>query len=293
MLLCAGDPVKDAGWACEVKWDGWRAIVVVGGGEVRVLSRHRTDLTDRLPELAGVGEALNGRAAVLDGEVVVLDESDGCPDFDRLSRRLPERRGAKLAAAAARDPVRLVAFDLLHLDGRSTRHLPYRERRAQLEDLALSAPCLMVPDSFDSAEHDLHAATEHLGVEGVVYKRKDAPYTPGRSKAWRKAKHRRVSRLVVCGWEPAEPGELDTFFLARRGSDGRLQHAGRVQYGLDPDGRRELRRALSWHSLPPRRGKKIRDVVPGIELDVAHHGRVDALRDPVIRAVVIAAQQVA
>ena len=288
MLVRPGAVVRDAGWAVEVKWDGARACVAIGRGVVQVRSRHRTDLTARLPELGALGEDLAARSVVLDGELVVLDERDGHPDFERLRRRLP-LTPARAARGAVRDPVRLVAFDVLCLDGEDLRDRSYDERRAVLDQLGLSEPAL-VPESFCSASHDLAAATARLGLEGVVYKRRASRYRAGRRSAdWIKVKHRRLSRLEVTAWQPGGDGQPEELLLAARQRDGRRRHVGRVQFGLDRDRRRVLARALAAYELP-RRGRRgaVRDVAPGIEVDVAHHGDRGVLRDPVIRDVIIA-----
>lgn len=216
----------------------------------------------------------------------MLDPVTGAPDFERLRGRLPAAGPRTIAAGARAHPVTFVAWD-----GRSTRELSYRERREVLEDLGLQAPCVKVPESFGPAASDLHAATAQHGLEGVVFKRVDAPYTPGR-RLWRKGQARVVSPLTVTGWAPASAGELETLYLARRGPDGSLRRTGSVQYGLGVDGRRTLRRALAWHELR-RQPTRIRNVVAGLEVDVAHHGGERALRDPVIRAVIFAGETVA
>lgn len=159
-------------WRYEVKWDGWRALVYVEGGAVRLVSRRGIDLTRRFPELQALGRALR-RSAVLDAELCVLDEH-GRPDFEALQ--------------SLSSPATLVVFDLLHLGARSLLQSPWEERRRELERLQLEGPRWSTPPPFDEGVALLEACREHQ-LEGVVAKRRDAPYAPGeRSRAWVKVK---------------------------------------------------------------------------------------------------------
>src|SRR3712207_1581327 len=128
-----------------------------------------------------------------------------------------------------------MAFDVLHLDGRSTQAFPYRERRSRLDELALDGPLCRTPESFIGRSGDLLAATAKHGLEGVVAKRLSSRYEPGRrSGAWLKHKHRRREAFVVTGCCP--PGSVSRMpsSLARLTEDGGLRPAGRVSYGLAP-----------------------------------------------------------
>lgn len=234
-----------------------------------VRTRTGRDVTACFPELPAIAEQLDGRELLLDGELVCLD-SDGLPSFEHVRRRGLARRAGTIAAGAAATPARLVAFDLLHLDGRSTRALPYRRRRELLEALALEGPAWTTPRWFPADRGAaLLAATREAGLEGVVAKRLDAPYAAGRrSRAALKLKHWRRARVCVTAWRPAPPGELDTYFL--RHPDGR--YAGQAQLGLTAPQRAELRAAL--RAATAGEGPRgIVNVTPGaVLLDVDHHG---------------------
>ena len=128
--------------------------------------------------LAELSAGLRKRRVLLDGELVCLN-SEGDPDFARLRARL-RSTGREARLAARRAGATFLAFDLLHLDGRSTRELPYAGRRALLAELALAGPGWRTPRAFAAAEGDsLLEATRERGLEGVVMKRLDAPYLPG------------------------------------------------------------------------------------------------------------------
>lgn len=177
MLAASGRPGGDlAAWTVETKLDGWRVQVAVDGG-VEVRTRNGHLISDRLPELHGLGAL--GCPAVLDGELVA--SAGRCDDFYALAGRLTAR--------TAREALTFVAFDLLWLDGHDLTGLRHEDRRRFLLGLELPSPAVVV-NSFaaDDIEDVLHACEAH-GVEGVMVKRRDAPYRPGeRCDSWRKVK---------------------------------------------------------------------------------------------------------
>ena len=175
-------------WAFEPKLDGWRAMVTIVAGKLKVSTRHGNDVTSSVPELQSLSEtdAFFGRSVVLDGELVA---HDGKPSsFYRLSGRMAARNPGTVATAAARTPASFVAFDVLWNDADVTKE-PYRFRRSLLESFALSGPSWCAVSSFEGAGAELFAACDALKLEGLVAKRLDSPYEPGvRSKHWVKAK---------------------------------------------------------------------------------------------------------
>ena len=186
MLAVAGSlPASDDDWAYEVMWDGLRAVVYSSGGRARAVSGSDEDITGSFPELREAGEKLGARPAILDGELVALG-ADGRPGSGRLPQRLELSGRSQIIRGAREIPATYVAFDVLHLDGRSLLDLGYDERRELLESLGLSGGSLLTGDSFHGvAGADVLAAARQLGFEGIVAKRRDAPYRPGqRSDAW-------------------------------------------------------------------------------------------------------------
>ena len=235
MLAVPGElPVDDAGWAYEMKWDGVRAIAYVDGGRVRLMSRNDLDITRSYPEIAGLGEQLGSVPAVLDGELVAFDPG-GAPDFGRLQRRMHVQDSAAARRLARDVPVVYLLFDVLHLDGRSTVALPYDERRRLLTGLGLTGASWQTPPSFDGPGADVLAASRANRLEGVLAKRRTAPYRPGsRSPDWTKVKHVRMQEVVVAGWRPGQGSRADTIGSLVLGvyEDGRLRPAGRVGTGF-------------------------------------------------------------
>jgi bifunctional non-homologous end joining protein LigD len=165
------------GWAFEPKLDGWRCLIEIDEG-LTVRTRHGRDITAAVPELASLGEVV-GRPAVLDGELVA--GAGRLFDFYRLRPRVGSR--------PQRSAVAFAAFDLLALDGEPLIGLPYRERRARLEEVMTDGPAWCVVRSFTGDIADVLTACIELGLEGAMAKRVDSPYRPGeRSPHWRKLK---------------------------------------------------------------------------------------------------------
>jgi bifunctional non-homologous end joining protein LigD len=178
-------------------------------------------------------------------------------------------------------------LDLLHLDGYSTRELPYERRRELLLDLALDRPGWRTPRHFVAEIDRALAATREHGLEGVVAKRLGSPYLPGaRNGAWVKHKHRRTESFLVTGWSPAERRRPESLLLARPGTDGSLEPAGSVPLVLANGHADEVRRQLEALVLPPsRRGQRICRLAPELRAVVAFHGPTRGpVRDPLLRA---------
>ena len=213
-------PPGDAGWVYEVKWDGFRTLVFVRAGAVRLQSSNRLDVTARWPDLAALGGAVHAEDAVLDGEVVVL-APDGRPSFGRVAR--------------GDGPVTFMAFDLLALNGQDTTRLTLEQRRRLLEQVLDPGDNWLVSPQYDDGEA-LARATAAQGLEGVMAKRRDSTYVPGRrSPSWRKVKHRLRQELVVGGWSAGEGNRAGSFgSLALGVHEGdRLRFAGSVGTGFD------------------------------------------------------------
>jgi bifunctional non-homologous end joining protein LigD len=201
----AARPPDGGGWGFEIKWDGVRALAHSDGeGGVRIESRRGDDITARYPELIGLGDALDGHRAVIDGEIVAFDENER-PSFQRLQLRMGLIDDLSVQRRAPQTPVTYIAFDLLHLDGRSTLELPYEERRRLLAELELDGPSWQTPRHHVGEGEALLEAARARGLEGVVAKRLDSPYRPGRrSGDWIKVRNWRQQEFVVGGWMPGE-----------------------------------------------------------------------------------------
>ena len=191
------------------------------------------------------------------------------------------------AAAPIRAPALLQVFDVLHLDGRSTRALPYRERRALLEELALDGRAWRTPASIVCERPEAFVTrVAELGLEGVVAKRLDSRYTPGRrSPAWIKHKLRRDERLVVTGVRRRPDGRPEALFVARQLADGSVIRAGSIELGLRPELMQALEQRLA--ELPARHRGAVAWYPPEVSVVASVHGLADgAVRDAVLREIV-------
>jgi bifunctional non-homologous end joining protein LigD len=257
-----GRPPRGDGWGFEIKWDGVRALAHSDGeGGLQIESRRGEDITPRYPELAGLGEALAPHHASLDGEIVAFDE-EGRPNFQRLQLRMGLTSQLSIQRRAPLAPVTFMIFDLLELDGESTLELPYRERRRLLEELELDSPHWQTPSYHVGEGQALLDAARERGLEGVVAKRLQSPYRPGRrSDEWIKVRNWRRQEFVIGGWMPGEGGRsgrmgslLVGYYDSTPGEARNLErpplliHAGGVGSGFTNDEVDRLTRMLTARS---------------------------------------------
>jgi bifunctional non-homologous end joining protein LigD len=295
MLATPGPLPVGPEWCYEVKWDGMRLLAEVvtepngtGEGRLRLVSRTGRDMTRHFPELAGLTDRLAD--AVLDGEVVSL--AGGVPSFAAIADRF--HRVPTSAEVAAR-PVIFLLFDVLRLYGVPLLDRPLVERRATLERLELDAvPHVQLSPVYDDGPALLRA-TEQRGLEGVVAKRRDSVYRPGRrSPAWVKVRHRRTEDCLVGGWRPErnDPRRIGGLLLGVRDASGALRFAGRVGSGVAGDAmQRALRERLTPAEASPFADRLPReDAVgarwcePALWVEVSHTGWTEGhrLRHPVL-----------
>jgi bifunctional non-homologous end joining protein LigD len=245
MLAVAGDLPDEVGWVYEFKWDGVRALAYTdGAGGLRLMSRNDIDVTTCYPELAAVGDKLGRRRAVLDGEIVTLGLG-GAASFSRLQRRMHVRNPS--AALLAAVPVQYVVFDAPYL-GRALTAQPWRDRRAALDELGLAGAPVVVAPYFDRRPDTVMAAAREQGLEGVVSKRVDAAYQPGRrSPAWRKTALIRTTEVVMVGYKPGagrREGTVGSLVLGAYDDAGQLVYVGGVGTGFTAAMLDELSRLL-------------------------------------------------
>ncbi|HEV2228163.1 MAG TPA: DNA ligase D [Steroidobacteraceae bacterium] len=220
-------------WRYEPKLDGYRVIAYVRGTEVQLKSRRGLDLTGFFPELT---EELGAQAIehmILDGEIVALDAA-GRPSFNALQNRAQLKSAAEIAAARRDSPVVLVCFDLLHFAGLNLRGSPYLARRRYLTQCLLPSAHVQLVHSSDNGPELYRVAVSH-GFEGLVAKRIDSAYQPGkRSRAWLKIKAAQSAELVVGGFTRGKGARDPLGALLLGYFEGKaLRYAGHVGSGLN------------------------------------------------------------
>jgi bifunctional non-homologous end joining protein LigD len=185
LLATAPAPFSGPGWIFELKFDGYRVLGVKSGDGARLLSRAGRDLGLRFPEVITTLKTFPDCA--IDGELVVLDEK-GMPHHDRLEQRSLVVKADAVRRASRRHPAVMFAFDLLSLDGRDCRRLPLVQRKSRLRSLLKANDRIAYTDHVEENGQALYAEAAKMGLEGIVAKKADAPYSAGRSGAWLKIK---------------------------------------------------------------------------------------------------------
>ena len=269
-------PLGD-GWVYEPKWDGFRMLAFVDGGDVYLQSRSGKPMTRYFPELAFPA----GRY-VLDGEIVLFDEQ-GRQDFDALGQRIHPAE-SRIRMLAEQTPARFIAFDLLaHGDG-VLLELPQAERRDRLAQL-IEKPVDLTPATEDPDE----AQPWLQGAEGVIAKRQEAPYKPGERVGMSKIKGVRTIDAVVMGWRPGkEEGTVGSLILGLHDADGKLRTVGHTsgisakekralparlkpyetgERGMGDPSRWDNERELEWIELRP-------ELVVEVTFDHTSNGRI-------------------
>ena len=249
----ATEPFSDPEWLFEVKWDGYRVEAVVRGGRARLYTRRRQDAAHYFPDLAEASGWIEAEQAIVDGEVVALDEQ-GRPQFSLLQDHTGIRTGRTPGGKRRSEAAQIVyqAFDLLHLDGRSLLAVPLEERKRLLRSRLRPHPLVRYAGHVDTDGLAFFEAARRQELEGIVAKLRRSPYEPDRrSRSWLKLKVRGEQEVVVVGWLPGQGThkDLGSLIVAVRAGD-RWIHAGQVGSGIDTRTRRELRQQLEEAERP-------------------------------------------
>lgn len=253
------------GWLHEIKYDGYRAIVSIAGGNVVIRTRNGLDWTERFQPLVGPLAKLPCGSALLDGEIAVADEN-GHTDFGALQDALSQG-GANFG---------FYIFDLLHLDGADLRKQPLVERKRKLKALlkGVKNP-LSFSDHIEEEGEKVFARACDLKLEGIISKRLDDPYVSGRTKSWLKTKCGQEQEFVIIGWRPSDKaGRPFRSILLAVHEKGALRYAGRVGTGYTGARLDALSAAFKKHA---RKNAPVNDVPRAI----ARHAR---FLDPVLVA---------
>lgn len=265
MLATASDaPFDNPDWLFEIKWDGYRAVAFIENGRVRLVSRNQNDLTAQYPDLHDLPKFLGAQTAILDGEIVALDER-GRSSFSLMQQRTGFRERGRRVAAQPDIAVLYYAFDLLYLDGYDLRRVPLEQRKATLASvLILPNDTVRLSDHFVANGNALFDVARQKGLEGVLAKKRASLYQQRRSSEWLKIKIKHRLEAVIGGYTEPE-GSRDHFgsvVLGLYDKKGNLIHVGQAGSGFDQRTLAEL-----WKLLKPLESKTN-----------PFHGKVEALK---------------
>lgn len=282
-------PAREDEWGFEVKWDGIRAVLYSGQrtGDATLQNRNLRDITFKYPELHGLG----GLGAIVDGEIVALDEN-GRPSFELLQGRMHLSTEQAVRARMNDIPIRFMAFDVMWQGGEDLMELPYTERRARLDALDLNGDFWQTPAWRRGEGGALLDAARAQALEGVMAKRLDSPYCPGkRTQHWLKIKVKMNQELVIGGWQPGEGRRTGTLgaLLVGYYDDDVFRYAGKVGTGFKEKDLRMLigelkarERASSPFEAPPAPPRGALFVEPELvaEIEFTEWTREGILRHP-------------
>lgn len=286
-------PFSHLDWLFEPKLDGVRAIALIDGGRVRLLSRRNLDITDRYPLLAEDLARQAAGAMALDGEIVALDP-EGRPSFQLLQQRLNLTRVADIHRAEGQVPVTYYVFDLVYLDGYDLRAVALSRRKALLDRVLLPSDGVRLVEYFQGDGKAAYEAAVGQGLEGVIAKRRDSLYeSGGRSSHWLKMKATLSQEFIIGGYSQGLGGRADSLgalLLGRHDDQGRLVYVSHVGTGFDDRSLAYLRQLLDpitvsqcpFAGRPPLKGLAIW-VRPELvaEVKFASWTQDGHLRDPV------------
>lgn len=281
MKAAPGELPTGDGWIYELKWDGMRGVVFIEDGELRVQTTNLLDATVSFPELQVLAEELaHFDSVVLDGELVAFDGA-GNPSFSQMQQRMHVGDPADAARRSHAVPVVFVAFDLLHLNGNDMFDLPFSKRRELLEQILGDSETWRVSPIWTTEPENLLDVVIERHLEGIVAKRSESLYRPGkRSQQWRKIKPRRRQEFVVGGWLSGEGNRANRAgsVLVGYHDDTGLRYAGRVGSGFTATeldewstllGERAIDSSPFVDPVPPKPGRSQHWVQPELVIEVA------------------------
>ena len=235
-------PFDDPEWLYEVKWDGYRAVAFVKDGKVRLASRNQNDLTAAYPELDVIPGTIQARTAILDGEIVALDQQ-GRSSFGLMQQRTGVGEGGRRIRRTRDDiPIAYYVFDLLYLDGYDLMNAECEQRKELLNSVLAPTGLVRYSEHYIGSGTQLFEAAARLGLEGIVAKRRKSSYVPKRSRDWLKIKIVRSQECVIGGFTDPH-GSRENFgsvVLGLYDNQGRLIHVGHAGSGFTEQSHEEL-----------------------------------------------------
>ncbi len=226
-------PFDDPAWLFEIKWDGYRAVAFINDGKVRLVSRTQNDLTAQFSELHSLPEHVKAKIAILDGEIVALDDS-GRSSFSLMQQRTGIRKYGRRIASQPGIQVLYYAFDLIYVDGYDLRRVPLDQRKGALAEVVNVGGPLRLSDHFPQGIALFDAAKQN-GLEGILAKRRESCYEERRSREWLKIKITQTVDAVIGGYIDPEGSRpyFGSLVLGLYDKQGKLIHVGQAGTGFD------------------------------------------------------------
>jgi len=239
------DPFDGEDWLFEIKWDGYRAVAFIENGVSRLVSRNQNDLTGRYPELKDMPQFVKAKTAILDGEVVALDD-EGRASFSLMQQRTGFRAHGRRTAVNADVPVLYYAFDLLYLDGYDWRRVPLEQRKSKLAEILLPGDALRYSDHYPEQGKALFKMAGQKGLEGILAKKRAGFYEERRTRDWLKIKIRHRLEAVIGGYTEPEGSRahFGSVVLGLYDQHGHLVHVGQAGSGFDQKSLQEISKLL-------------------------------------------------
>lgn len=289
LATLADKPFSNPDWLYEIKWDGERALGYIRDGDVELRSRSGRNITAEYPELKALAKRTNVRKAILDGEIVVLDES-GRSEFARIQPRFGVLNPPLSLQQKA--PVTYYVFDLLYADGYDLRGVPLDQRKEELRKILSPSERVRFSDHQVEKGVELFEVAQKQGLEGIIAKRRDSSYTGKRTPQWLKFKIVRDTDVVIGGWTaPRKSREhFGALLMGLYDEENQLEYVGSVGTGftqetLDRTFKRlsELATGKSPFRVAPRLKEKITWVKPSLVARIKYANWTDdrKLRAPV------------
>ena len=246
-------PFDGAEWLYEIKWDGYRAIAFLEDGSVRLVSRKQNDLTAAYPELGSIPDSVKARVAILDGEIVALDE-EGRPSFSLMQQRTGVGEGGRRIRRTRDDiPVMYYVFDLLYLDGYNLMQAELEQRKELLASVLAPGDLIRYSDHYIGNGKALFEAATQRALEGIVAKRRSSPYEQKRSHDWLKIKIVKRQECAIGGYtDPRGAREnFGSLVLGLYDEQDRLIHVGHAGSGFTGESHAAMWKRL--HALETKR----------------------------------------
>jgi bifunctional non-homologous end joining protein LigD len=232
-------------WIFEVKWDGVRGLVYIDKEALTIYTRNNNRCERQYPELQVLPHYIEADQAILDGEIVVLDER-GRSKFELIQPRIHNQDANAIAKMGQKNPVHLYVFDLLYLDGYDLRGVPLIERKKALASIVKPFPLLRLSDHFANSGEELLEAARQAGLEGMIAKCATSKYESRRSREWLKLKLTAEQEFVIAGYTPGERDTFGSLVLGYTDDEGKFAYAGNVGTGFNERTLRDI-----WTRLQP------------------------------------------